>query len=224
MAARPLRTAWPVRAAAVAALAVGAGSLTLLPGGSPTAAAAGLVPWADCDALVAHYREQLERQATPWGGGVIAYAEDTSGGAMAAAEGAPVPAAARTGGAVGTGPTGTNLQEAGVDEPDTVKLSGDLVLASAAGRLQVLRGGRSPELLSTVEVGDGASWPAELLVDGDRVLVLTTSWRPAPGQPEPGPVPEPEPVPEPVPVPEPLPVEPLPVEPPGLPTEPGPPP
>jgi uncharacterized secreted protein with C-terminal beta-propeller domain len=208
----PLRRSWPARAAAVAALAVGAGSLTLLPGGSPTAAAAGLVAWEDCDALLQHYRDQLTEAATPWGvgGGVIAYAGDLTAGAGAVLESAaaPAPAAARTGGAVGTGPTGTNLQESGVDEPDTAKLAGDLVVVSAAGRLQVLRGGAQPELLSSVALGADAHG-AELLVDGTRVLAVGTSWRPAPGGPGPD---VPVPLPEPVPV-EPLPVEPPPVEP-----------
>ena len=58
---------WRVRVAGVAALAVGSGLLTLLPGAAPSASAAGLVAWADCDELVEHYRQGLSRSASPYG-------------------------------------------------------------------------------------------------------------------------------------------------------------
>jgi uncharacterized secreted protein with C-terminal beta-propeller domain len=90
--------------------------------------------------------------------------------------------------AVGSGPTGTNVQERGVDEPDTVKAVGDLMFVSARGRLQVLRAGDEPELLASLPLGDAGQGPAELLVDGDRVLALVSRWRAGePGQPMPMP-------------------------------------
>jgi hypothetical protein len=215
---------WPGRVGVVTALAVGAGSLTLLPGGS-SAYAAGLVAWEDCDELLGHYRTELARTASPYGigiggGGGVLMAEDNAGGAggagtdMAVAAQAPAAAestSSRTSGAVGTGPTGTNLQEAGVDEPDTAKLRDDLLVAVAAGRLQVVRTGAQPQVLSSVPLGDGVGG-GELLVDGDRVLVVGTGWR---GGPEPMPLPEPLPEPPPdEPAPDvPLPDEPLPDEP-----------
>jgi hypothetical protein len=215
---------WPVRLSVVAAVAVGAGTLTLLPGAAPPAVAEVLVPWTDCDALLGHYRTELAGTATPYGvgsggfGNVFAQTD-------AARVAAPVPAAA--GGAVaqqesaaldavGSGPTGTNVQERGVDEPDTVKAADGLLFVAARGRLQVLRAGAEPELLSSLPLGDQTTGPAELLVDGDRVLALVSGWRPV----EPVPV-EPVPV-EPEPVPAPLPDEPLPVEPAPLPVEPAP--
>ena len=190
---------WRRRAAAVAALASGAGLLTLVPGAAAPAAASGLVPWTDCDAMLAHYRAELVRTATPYGIGGHGFGRaESSGGsapgtrleAQRSAGADSAAAGSSTGEAVGTGPTGTNLQEAGVDEPDTVKLSGDLVLAVGNGRLQVVRGGRTPTLLSSLPLGalDG---PAELLVDGSRVLVVASGWRPVPGAPSPGPLPGP---------------------------------
>jgi hypothetical protein len=188
---------WQARVAAVTVLASAVGLVSLVPGAAPTAAAAGLVPWADCDAMTAHYRAELAHTAAPWGlGGGVSFDESGAAGA------APVPArvsavassedsastdsastdSAGTGGAVGSGLTGTNLQEAGVDEPDTAKLSGDLLVTVAAGRLQVLRGGATPALLSSVPLGADAGG-SELLVDGSRVLVVTTAWRPVPGAP-----------------------------------------
>lgn len=160
----------------VAALVLVAGGLTLLPGAAPRAAAEGLVPYDSCGELLDHYRTELRRSATPWGvggGGGIAYAE---GARDTAATGAPsAGAAAAVGGAdtgaVGSGPTGTNLQERGVDEPDLAKTSGDLLLAVAQNRLQIIRRGAEPVTLSSTSLGQEV-YGSELLVDGDRVLVL----------------------------------------------------
>lgn len=183
---------WRARVAAVTVLALGTGLLTLLPGAAPTASAAGLVPWAGCDELLQHYRDELSRAASPYapGAGVGRSSEEAVAARAGAAGRAEVVAAPSgddaTGEAVGSGPTGTNLQESGVDEPDTVKLAGDLLLAAAGGRLQVVRAGASPELLSSLPLGDGVS-SAELLVDGSRVLVVSSGWRPEPTRrPEPG--------------------------------------
>jgi hypothetical protein len=171
----------PVSASAgvVAALVLAGGAVTLLPGAAPEAAAEALVPYDSCDALLEQYRSALERTATPWG-----FGHDMAlfGGARTALAGAAVPEAASAagassatdsavGGAVGSGPTGTNLQERGVDEPDLAKTSGDLLLAVGQDRLQVLRRGAQPEVLGSAALGREA-WGAELLVDGDRVLVL----------------------------------------------------
>ncbi len=156
-------------AGVVAALVVAAGAVTLLPGAAPEAAAEALVPYGSCGALLDQYRTELVRTATPWGFGeglvMLEAARSTATLPMAAA------AAGATADAVGSGPTGTNLQERGVDEPDLAKTSGDLLLAIANERLQVLRRGTTPELLGSAPLGQQA-WGAELLVDGDRVLVL----------------------------------------------------
>lgn len=173
---RPLSTSLGV----IAALVLAAGAVTLLPGAAPTASAQGLLPYAGCDELLAQYREGLEDSATPWGfgmGGGIALREgavafsgmDSSGGQAVPAAAAPQPDAGLA--AEGSGPTGTNLQERGVDEPDKAKTVGDLLLAVAHNRLQLLRTGSTPELLSSTPLGQDA-WGAELLVEGDRVLVL----------------------------------------------------
>jgi uncharacterized secreted protein with C-terminal beta-propeller domain len=160
----------------VAVLVLAAGAVSLLPGAAPTASAEALMPYDSCDALLEQYRDALEDSATPWGWGM--------GGGRAFAEGAAV-ASGTAGGdtattssgaagldsATGSGPTGTNLQEQGVDEPDVAKTSGDLLLAVAHNRLQVLRAGATPTLLSSTPLGREA-WGGELLVDGDRVLVI----------------------------------------------------
>ena len=138
----------------VAALVLAAGAVTLLPGATPPAAADVLVPYAGCGQLLQHYRSELARDATAygWGRGIHTMVD----GAL------PVPVAARAEGAagdlgaVGSGPTGTNLQERGVDEPDTAKTTDGVLYVVARNRLQVLRAGASPELLSSLPLGDQA--------------------------------------------------------------------
>ncbi|MEX2289042.1 MAG: beta-propeller domain-containing protein [Mycobacteriales bacterium] len=165
-------------AGVVAAVLAATGALTLLPGAAPTASAQDLVPYASCAALLEHYRGELEKTATPWGfgaGGIglfdSARSSDTAAPAAAAPQPVGAEAGSATGGVVGSGPTGTNVQERGVDEPDLAKISGNLLLAVAENRLQVLHTGARPELLGSAPLGRDA-WGAELLVDGDRVLVL----------------------------------------------------
>lgn len=173
MTGRPLSASVGV----VAALVLVAGGLTLLPGAAPQASAEGLVPYDSCDALLEQYRSELERTATPWGighggmgfaegGGDTAVAASADGAARSSGE-------SSTGAAVGSGPTGTNVQEQGVDEPDSAKTVGDLILALSHGRLQVLRTGAEPELLGSASLGQD-TWGSELLVDGDRVLVIAS--------------------------------------------------
>ncbi|HEU4658100.1 MAG TPA: beta-propeller domain-containing protein [Capillimicrobium sp.] len=83
----------------------------------------------------------------------------------------------------------TNVQEAGVDEPDVVKvLGGRYLLAVAGGRLHVVDArAATPSIVGSVQLPDGSGH--ELLVRGDRALVIASGpWRPvAPGRPvEPG--------------------------------------
>ena len=156
----------------VAAVVLAAGAVTLLPGATPPAAADVLVPYAGCGELLEYYRSGLARRATAHG------SIDGGGGFLESADSAgPVPVAARAQGgadelgAVGAGPTGTNVQERGVDEPDTAKTVDGLLYVIARNRLQVLSTGADPELLSSLPLGEQA-YGAELLVQGDRVLVV----------------------------------------------------
>jgi uncharacterized secreted protein with C-terminal beta-propeller domain len=150
---------------------------------APPAAAEGLAPYPSCDALLTHYRADLVKSATPYSigssGWGIAFAE---GGAMA---GTPAAApATRSGadssvGAVGTGATGTNTQEQGVDEPDLAKLRDGLLVTVVDDTLRVVRAGAQPELVSTLDLvkGEQGGYGSELLLAGDRALVVVPGWR-----------------------------------------------
>ena len=69
----------------------------------------------------------------------------------------------------GTDFSSTNVQEAGVDEPDRVKTDGRLLVTTVDGRLRVVDVRDTPRLVGTLDLPEGGS---ELLLVGDRALVL----------------------------------------------------
>ncbi|CAN5439266.1 beta-propeller domain-containing protein [soil metagenome] len=70
--------------------------------------------------------------------------------------------------------SGTNNQEAGVDEPDLVKTDGRIAVAVARQRLQVVDlAGAAPRLVSTVSLPPG--WSNDVLLEGNSALVVTGS-------------------------------------------------
>jgi hypothetical protein len=169
--------------------------------GTPSPVAIGdirLVSVDGCDDLLEWYRTvaaQIDAGALSsyaYGGyatgGAVGMA-DSSGGRAAAAPGAAVPEVATTmqSSAADDGATsasgrdfsGTNVQERGVDEPDNVKTNGTLIITAGPDTLEIVDvTGDAPTLVSTTPLEQGGT---ELLLSGDRVLALTTVWRPEPG-------------------------------------------
>lgn len=76
--------------------------------------------------------------------------------------------------------SGTNVQEAGVDEPDTVKTDGKRLFTIARGRVQALdvTDGR-PRSVGSLELA-GTNGAAQLLLAGDRLLVISAGWSAVP--------------------------------------------
>ncbi len=69
--------------------------------------------------------------------------------------------------------SGTNVQEAGVDEPDVVKTDGRRIYAVAGGALQIVDvTGTAPRLVGTLAL---AGTDPRLLVHGDRVLAIAST-------------------------------------------------
>lgn len=67
----------------------------------------------------------------------------------------------------------TNVQEAGVDEPDIIKTDGRRIFALADGRLHALDAtGATPKLVGSLKLGGDEG--RQILLRGDRVLVMTT--------------------------------------------------
>lgn len=226
--ARSTRLRWAARVTALgvatAAVAVGVNGLV----GTPSASAAGLRPFDDCDAVHEWYTTAFEPYlAQVSGSGHVwlspgAFGAD-GGFAMPAAGAAeesaasPQSRAADTDQAVGNGGTGTNLQEAGVDEPDTMKTRDGLLVTTVGDEVVVVDvSGDRPRRLGAVAIpglgaglGGGIAWggaggtrpgvpmpdmmpapvevpdqagTAELLLVGDRAVVLAQGWLAAEGQ------------------------------------------
>lgn len=167
--------------ACIAALALAApGPAAAAPHRSP-ATRAKLKAFASCTSLVAygsHYAPKGDGAAPP----VFSAPVPVSQG-----EGAPTPPAAGAPDSSTGGDSTTNVQELGVDEPDIVKSASGRVFAAANGRLNAVDArSDSPRLLDSLEL-DG--YGHELLLSGERLLVLSHGFEP--GGPAPGPGPQP---------------------------------
>ncbi|MFC6288167.1 beta-propeller domain-containing protein [Nocardioides sp. GCM10027113] len=135
-----------------------------------------LAPADSCDDLLAWYVERGLQRVGPWGweypyftaDGVMLMPQaemDNAGGARSGAPGSPVEEATSTA-------TGTNVQEAGVDEPDTVKTDGTTLFRVRSGELTAYDvTGERPEELGELDLPGLAD--AEILLVGDHVVVIS---------------------------------------------------
>jgi len=140
----------------------------------------------DCDAVLAHLREEAMSRVGPYGldgyggwyGPMGARAEELAVAGDAA--GAPEANGSATGGEAVPATTmssdefsGTNTAEVGVDEADIVKTDGDRIYAVRSNELVIVDlTGAEPRRAGTVEL-DEQSWQGELLLAGDRVYVVS---------------------------------------------------
>jgi Beta propeller domain len=155
----------------------------LPPWAAPAAAIARLVTYDSCEQTLNALIESTKDQVGPygWGGqdarlysalGVPAPAAREAAGDSAAGSGgmpAGPPAQAAEPGAV-PGYSGTNVHEAGVDEPDLVKTDGRRLLTVTDGVLRVT------EVATRRLVGElrlaSQSWPDQILLYGDHALLI----------------------------------------------------
>ena len=144
-----------------------------------------LVSVESCDELVEWF--QTAAEVTPMygvgmgGGRDMVVLEDSAAAAEGAATAAPSAPATTTAdvaqrsGADADAYSTTNVQERDVDEPDIVKTNGDILVSVAYNGLRIVDvGDGEPELRSVLELPEGG---AEIILSGDRVLVLSTTWR-----------------------------------------------
>ncbi len=142
-----------------------------------------LQPFAACDELLGHLQAEALERVGPYGledgmyafdtvtGGELGMEEDASGSAEASSPRADGEARAQPGEDFST----TNVQEAGIDEPDIVKTDGERIFAVAGGRLHAVEvSDGSPQLVDSLDLPDGFNH--QLLLVGNRLLVLTDGY------------------------------------------------
>ncbi len=146
-------------------------------------ASANLEFFGDCDALLGYMQTEASERVTAWGlgGGGIYYGDGrvmegdmaaTDAGA-ATPDSAPVP---EGGGVQGQDFSGTNVQEVGVDEGDIVETDGNYVYVANSDGLRIVSVADA-EVVAEPELPQGGH---QLLLDGDRLVVVSSSWGGAP--------------------------------------------
>ena len=135
--------------------------------------AAALTPFDSCDALLDHLRTEALDRVGPYGLDGEGYYGPIAFDDMASAEDGAVRSEALPGTPVPTStiPTsGTNTQEAFVDEPDIVKVTPDRMVLVDDDVLRIVDlSGDEPVARGTVRL---PGWGQEILVVGDRVLAI----------------------------------------------------
>ncbi len=169
------------------------------PGGSLDVAlvASALQPFDACEDLGSWARAEAAERVGPYGldtgygGGDLAFTDDDVAVAPGSSrveqttDGSPIPTTApatdtaeesTTAGDSGDGATsGTNVQEAGVDEPDLVKTDGTLLVTVVDGTLRVVDvSDDTPVQLATLPLTEGAAGADQLFLSGDRALLLSS--------------------------------------------------
>ncbi|NNC91270.1 MAG: benzoate transporter [Acidimicrobiia bacterium] len=150
-------------------------------GSGVPAFAAGLVRFDACEDYLNHVKTEAKRIVTPyglengwygpmWGGGDMVMEAAGDGGAI------PVSGVVRQNSAPepGVDYSTTNVQEAGVDEPDVIKTNGDYIYAISNGTLYVIDVTGKPTVTDSLRLENG--W-GEILLAGDRIIVLSTQYQ-----------------------------------------------
>lgn len=133
--------------------------------------------FSDCPDLLSYLRDAASQRVTAWGLGGSPYSYPMAAVDMATADTmAPmsVNAAGSESAPAGTTPaySGTNTQEVGVDEGDMVETDGTYVYVAGQDGVRIIDVA-SAEVVDQLEVPDGTH---QLLLDGDRLLVITQPW------------------------------------------------
>jgi hypothetical protein len=142
----------------------------------------------ECDALLAHIQAEALSRVGPYGldsdgpgfGVARAAAEEDAAADFATADSAAAAPAATAGsggdgGDGGPSFSGTNVQVTGVDEPDIVKTDGNRIILVRNGTLTVVDvSGDEPTVTGRVLLGE--RWGGELLLHGDKVLVINNHY------------------------------------------------
>ena len=146
------------------------------PTGQKAFAAAGLEPFDSCneflDYVIGHALERVGPYGLDaYGGEYQLFAVEEVISADSAAESSPRTTYAASSAVEGVDYSGTNVQVAGIDEPDVVKTDGERIFVVAQGELHWIDATGTPEIVASIPL-DG--WGQQLFLSGDRLLVMTS--------------------------------------------------
>ena len=158
----------------ISALAIGgivAVGVVVDPSAPPAGAAGGLTAFADCEALRNWYVDHTIEQVGPYGWGGGRWTAMREGASATDLPGA-VRSTDSSKAGVANGDTGTNTQEAGVDEPDVAKTDGRIVVRLQDNQRVVITdvSGSSAREVADWRLPNG-SYVEGLLLVGDHVLL-----------------------------------------------------
>lgn len=150
----------------------------------PTFGRARLTFFDDCPALLSYLRDESSARVSAWGLGGMPYWRggpmpimeesaadmDTAGGDDGAS--APTAAPAAPDATVAGGYSTTNTQEVGVDEGDVVETNGSQVFVASTDGVRIVDVAET-RVIDTLDLPEGTH---QLLLDGTRLLVTTTTW------------------------------------------------
>lgn len=154
-----------------AALSAGAGSGEAGSGAAAAMRAATLQRFDYCDEVLGYIGEQAERvlEQQGWVGIEGRLLEEAAAFADDAVADGAVPLQS------GADYSTSNVQEAGIDEPDVLKTDGRRMVIASESRVHVVDvTGPEPTLIGTIDLDD--RWVANLLLHGERVLVFAVHW------------------------------------------------
>jgi len=149
-----------------------------------------LTRFSSCDSLTSYARRNALRTMTggsPPGvgrGPAVGLVESGAPERADSVTGAPTAQAPAAGGTPGEDFSTTNVQEAGVDEPDIIKTDGSTVFAIAQGSLHAIDArNATPKLLGSLALRNGGG--GQLLVHDNKALVVSSGGYaiPQPGRP-----------------------------------------
>jgi len=149
----------------------------------------GLIPFTACQDLLVHLRAEAIERVGPYGlgqgggyfGGPVMFARE-EGMAMAApamavndaAFGMDMDESAEMAMIQGADFSGTNVQELGIDEPDLIKTDGSRIIVIQGNELHNIDIS-GPEAVLTDTLTLDNHWGSDLLLAGDRVLVMANT-------------------------------------------------
>lgn len=131
----------------------------------------------DCPALLDYMQDEASARVGPWGldGGGYYFGDDVrvlEEADLAVDAAGDAPTLAQPAGGEGVDFSGTNTQEAGVDEGDIVETDGEYVYVANQDGLRIV----SVADATVVAQPDLPNGSHQLLLDGSRLLVVTSSW------------------------------------------------